>query len=180
MGMALTAASAVMGAVSSYKQAENQRSALEYQASVQRNNATIAGYEASGAINNGQTNEENQHLKTGQIFGAQRAAMAANGIDLGTGNATETLATTQLMGARDAAQIHDNAMRQAWGYSTQQRNALDNAAAYTSQRNSINPLLAASTSLLTGATNVATNWDKLAKANGTPNASAQVAAYWKS
>ena len=167
MGIGASVAGTIMGAGGAYSQASGQRSALQYEASVARSNAQIAGWQASDAVRNGQIAEENQDLKTGSIMGSQRAALAANGVDLGSGSANDVLTTTQFMGNRDALQIHDNAMMQAWGYRTQQQNYLDNASHLDNMASTINPWMAMGTSLLTGATNVASNWDKLSKVNGT-------------
>ena len=119
MGIGASAAGAITSAGAAYGQAQSQRSALEYQASVSRSNAALAAAQGSDAIRNGQTAEGNQDLKTGAFFGAQRAQMAANGVDLGSGSPNDVLATTSFMGQRDALQIHDNAMMQAWGFKTQ-------------------------------------------------------------
>jgi hypothetical protein len=94
-----------------------------------RANAQIAEYQAGQAIQNGQTNVGNSRLRVAQVKGEQRAAMAANGVDLGEGSATDVLASTDLLGDRDAATIMDNALRTAWGYQVQEaqyKNANEN------------------------------------------------------
>lgn len=166
MGIGAAVAGTVMQAGSAYGQAQGQRSALEYQASVSRSNARMAEHQASDVIRAGQAAEGVQRMRTGQIKGAQRAQMAANGIDLGEGNATDILTTTEYMGERDALQIHDNAMMQAWGYRTQQQSFLDDASRAEGQRGAISPWLAAGTSLLTSASSVAAGWDAKAKVTG--------------
>jgi hypothetical protein len=180
MGIGASAAGAVLSAGGAYNQAQGERSSLSYQASVQQNNAQIAGWQASDALHVGQVTEEDQDLKTGATISSQRAGLAANGVDLGTGSANDVLTTSSFMGARDAAQIHDNAMMQAWGYRTQQQNYTDNASQLNSMRDGINPMLAMGTSLLTGVGNVADSYDKVAKANGTPNFTDTLKAKWSS
>lgn len=167
MGIGASVAGLAMSAGSAYTQSAGQRSALEYQASVAQSNAVIAGRQASDAILQGQAAEGNQDLKTAQLTGTQRAHFAASGVDLGEGNASDVLTTTKFMGDRDALQIHDNAMMQAWGYRTQQANYLNDAKREQSTADAISPWLSAGTSLLTGATGVAKSWDEKAKANGT-------------
>lgn len=169
MGIAASGAGAIMSAGSAYQQAQGQRSSLEYQAAVSRTNAVMAGHQASDAITQGQAVEGNQRLKTGQFVGMQRAHLAASGVDLGEGNANEILSTTKLMGERDALQIHDNAMMQAWGYRTQQQSFLDDASRAEGQAGAISPWMAAGTSLLTGASSVSNSWDAKAKVKGTPD-----------
>lgn len=180
MGIAASAAGAIASAGGAYQQAQGQRSSLEYQAAVSRSNAVLAGYQASDAITQGQVVEGNQRLKTAQLKGSQRAQMAANGIDMGEGNANDVLTTTTMMGERDALQIHDSAMMQAWGYRTQQQNFRDDASRAEGQANAISPWLAAGTSLLTGAAGVATSWDAKAKVNGTADFGTTAKQKWSS
>ena len=47
----------------------------------------------------------NRRLQTRRVKGAQRAALAANGVDIGVGSAAESLATTDIVGERDANTI---------------------------------------------------------------------------
>lgn len=151
------AAFSLMGAMN---QAEAQKQQYAYQAQVAANNAAIAKQQASLAIQNGQTQEQTQQLKTSAVHGAQRAAMAANGIDLGEGSATDMLATTEFLGKRDQLTIRDNAMRQAWGYQVQAQNYTDAGQAMTATGDAINPLMAGATSLLGSATSFAPSWFK--------------------
>jgi len=166
---ALSAGSAGMQMVGAMGQASAQKAQYAYQAQVAENNAKIASEEASLAIQNGQVQEENQDLKTGAIYGAQRAAMAANGIDLDEGSATDVLATTKFMGNRDALTIRDNAMRQAWGYQVQAQNYTDNSKAMSATGDAINPLMSGATSLLGSASSFASTW-ATAKATGATDA----------
>ena len=153
-------ASAGMSMMGAYSNSQAQKSGMKYQAEVAANNATIAQEQASIAIQNGQRSEQTQDLKTDQVYGAQRAAMAANGVDLGEGSANEVLTTTKFMGTRDALTIHDNTLRTAWGYQVQKQNLLDSSAADKAVGDSINPLFSAATSLLGSASSVAaTNYN---------------------
>lgn len=106
-----------------------------------RVNAETKAYQAQQTVLNGQTNVETEDLQVAQVKGAQRAAMAANGIDLGVGSATDVLASTDLLGDRDKATIMDNALRTAWGYRVEE-------AQFAAANKSIHPGLAAFTSLL--------------------------------
>lgn len=152
---ALMMGSAVMSATGAYGQADAQKKAMQYDSQVAANNAILANQQASIAIQNGQTQEGNQRLKTGQAVGAQRAALAANGIDLGEGSAQDILSTTQYIGERDALTVRDNALREAWGYKTQAQNYTDASKAKQATADSISPGFAAATSLLSSATSYA-------------------------
>ena len=84
-----------------------------------RANMQIAELGAQSALQQGQQQVASQTLKAGQLKATQRAAMAANGIDLGEGNAVDVLASTEIMKDIDKEQITSNAIRNAWGYRTQ-------------------------------------------------------------
>lgn len=153
---------AVMGAgakaYGAYNASSAQRSSLDYQASVAANNAQLATDKASIAVDNGQAAVQAQDLKTAQTFGMQRAALGANGVDLGQGSANDVLASTKLMGERDADQLQTNALREAWGYKTQAADDTSNAAALKSMGRSVDPSEAALTSMLGSAGQVSTAW----------------------
>lgn len=56
-------------------------------------------------------------IKTGRLFGAQRAAYAANGLDIaGSVTVRDVLADTAEEGVREAVQIRNNAAAEAQGY----------------------------------------------------------------
>lgn len=158
--VALMAAGAGMQAGSTFSQASSQQNQLNYQAQVADANAKVADDQRRLEIIQGQTDEQTQRLKAAQVFSDQRAAMAANGIDLGEGSATDTLGTTKFMGERDALTVRDNALRRAWGYQVQSDNYKTQGAAARASASSINPLMAGATSLLGSATDVAGTWYK--------------------
>ena len=150
----LAATGAGTRALGAYNASSAQRQSLDYQASVQSDNAIIAQDKASIAVDNGQTSAENQELKTAQTLGTQRAAISANGIQMDSGSAANLQQSTQMMGQRDTDQIQTNALREAWGYSTQSADDTSNATALRSMSSSVNPLAAAATSMLGSATQV--------------------------
>jgi hypothetical protein len=164
--MALMVGGAAFQAVGAMNQAEAQKNAYEYQAQIARNNATIQQQNAKLAMEQGVTEEQNQRLKVASMLGDQRASMAANGLDLGEGTATDLLATTEFMGNRDALTIRDNASRKAWAYRVQGQNFLDDAAFKSATAGGINPLMAGATSLMGSATSFSDTWSK-AKKSGT-------------
>ena len=54
--------------------------------------------------------------EAGALKSAQRASLAANGVDLGVGSAAEVQASTDLMKEADKATLISNALRSAFGY----------------------------------------------------------------
>jgi hypothetical protein len=143
-------------AVGAYQSSQGQKASLDYQASVASNNAIIAQ-------DNGQIAVGNQELKATQIKSQQVANMAANGVDLGTGSARDVLKSTDMMTQRDADQIQTNALREAWGYTTQAADDTSNAKALRSMSDSVNPFSSAVTSMLGTATQVAPAMISLSK-----------------
>jgi hypothetical protein len=103
-------------------------------------------------------------MKTTQLEGAQTATLAANGVSLGSGTAQDILASTKYMGARDALTIQDNTNRQTWALGQEQKNYLSESALDKSLSDRVNPLMAAGSSLLTGAGSVAQSWYNMKKA----------------
>lgn len=157
-GQLTSAFGAGFSAMGAYSQAKNQQAALQAEAQVQMNNATLSGWQADDAVTRGEAAAAQQLLKGGQVKGAQRAAMAANGIDLSVGSAQNILNDTDYLTSVDAAQLRDNAAREAWGYRQQARQYVDRASAARSGASGISPWLSAGTSLLTSATSVASRW----------------------
>ena len=135
-------------------------------------NARIAELGAQSVLDQGNKQTAALTLKAGQIKSSQRAALAANGVDLGDGNAAEVQASTDIMKDIDVNTISANAVRSAWGYRTQatnyQNEALSaesngwayraDAATKRASASSISPASSAATSLLGGAGTVASSW----------------------
>ena len=82
-------------------------------------NAAVSDIQASDALARGEQSTADYGVQTKKLVGAQKAAYAAQGIDLGTGSAADVQDTTQVQAARDVQTIRLNAMREAWGYKTQ-------------------------------------------------------------
>lgn len=150
--------------IGSYYSANLQKSNLKFQADMAEVNARISEQSAQSALNQGQRQAGQISMRAGQIKSGQRATMAANGIDLGTGSAAEVQASTDIMKEIDMDTAEANAVRAAFGYRMQETNSLNEAQMKRSASDSISPFSSAATSLLTGATSVAANWYQMNKA----------------
>ncbi len=111
--------SAGLSAYSAYTQASAAQAAAGYQAQVNRNNAAIAAEQSSAALQQGDSQAQLAMLQSSQLYGQQRATLAANGVDAGSGSAVDQLATTRFLGQQDVNAIQSNAARAAWGYQVQ-------------------------------------------------------------
>lgn len=101
--VALSAASIVQQKNNNDAIASNEQGKLAVQ---------TADASARGAI------EADRHrAQVRKIIGAQRAAMASSGAQL-NGSFDRILGETATLGELDAKQIQQNALREAWGYST--------------------------------------------------------------
>lgn len=164
-------ASLLIGSISSagnaYNQYQTEKAQGEYQSAMYRLNAQMAAFKGELAISSGERTAR-LALKRGykesamvrragkQTAGSQKAALAAQGIDIGSGSAADIIAETEAMSeldqieiqknARlDALTIKNNAWREAWGYKQQASiyGSEGEMALSTSKRK-------ATTSLLTG------------------------------
>lgn len=185
---------ALTSAIGGYYSAQAQKSNLQFQYDIAALNARIADINAEtilflSGINerraergaqselmNGQQQIGALTLKSGQIKSSQRAALAANGVDLGAGSAAELQASTDLMKEVDRNTLQANAVRSAWGYRdqgmdaqihgvTQARNARMTAAGLRSEAmikgasaDSISPGMTTLSTLLGSAGKVASAW----------------------
>lgn len=146
------------GAYSAYNKSKSDKAAYEYQASVTRNNSTLAEWRARDAITRGQKAEQTQRLKAASLKGTQRASLAARGLALDEGSPLSILQDTDFMGENDALTLRDNAAREAWGYRVQAGNYASDAGMLAARADAESPISAGATSLLTSAGSVASSW----------------------
>lgn len=153
----LQAAGGGAATVGAYYAAQGQKKALGAQANMAETNARLADLNAQQAELTGQREVQSQRLKTAQIKGAQKAAVAANGLDLGSETAQAIQISTDLLGEVDANTIEANAINAAFGYKTQAVNLRNDALINRATARGINPLLSAGSQALTSASQVAAN-----------------------
>jgi hypothetical protein len=127
LALAATAVSGVVAAGGAVMQGQAQAKQAKYQSAVERNNATIAGWQATDAQQRGQIEEQRQRLATARLRGAQRAGMAANGIEIDSGSPLDVLMDTAQLGELDALTIRSNAEREAYGFRSQSGNLMAQA-----------------------------------------------------
>nr|WP_143009793.1 hypothetical protein [Propionivibrio dicarboxylicus] len=148
-------ASSAMGARA---QSKATQAAYDYQSKVAANNAKIAEWQAENALERGQKAEQTSRLKTAQLKGTQRAALAEKGIALDEGSALNILNDTDYMGDVDANTIHDNAALEAWGYRAQAAGLSSDSSMLAARAAAEDPTAATTSSLLGSAGSVASSW----------------------
>lgn len=163
-GLFLNIGGALSSAIGGFYSAKVAKINLEGQAFLADTNARIAELGAQSVLNQGQQEIGRATMQAGRLKSAQRVALAANGVDLGEGNAAELQASTDIMKEIDRNTIEANAVRSAWGYRTQAMNSQNDALVKRATAGSISPFGSAATSLLGSAGSVATSWYALNKA----------------
>jgi hypothetical protein len=82
-------------------------------------NARYAEMQADDVMKRGKVASNQQRKKTKQLIGAQRAALAAQGVEVNSGSGLMLQEEAMEMGAADARMIENNAFREAWGMRAQ-------------------------------------------------------------
>ena len=121
--------------------------------------AQIAEYQAQITRANTDQQVADSRLRAAGLFGSQRAQLAANGVDLGSGGALDILQTTVQMGEHDASVIRDNGTRREWAQ--RQGASIDRSVA-----DGMNPTMDAVSSLIGDAGAVNKAWYRWKKEGG--------------
>lgn len=115
----------VMGLLQ-YEAGQSEASAIRSQAAFQRQqlefNKKLANISAEDAIDRGEEAVVDYKKQAEKVKGAQTAALAAQGIDIGAGTAAQIEYTTEKQVQTDVSRIRNNAWREAWGYKVEASN----------------------------------------------------------
>ena len=114
-------------AASTLTGAKAQKEAAEYNAQVAEGNAAQQEILANDAINRGNADAASVRDEAKKIQASQAAALAANGLDLSSGNSLSLLGDSAGQGELDAQTTFTNALREAYGHKQQAANYLTNA-----------------------------------------------------
>lgn len=115
----LAAASSGIMSVSSlasgFAQSQAIRAQADYEQQQANTNARLAELNAEQTLKKGEKEAQAHKRKVSGLIGAQRAALAGQGVDIGTGSALAVQEETAVQGVVDEATIRNNAYREAWG-----------------------------------------------------------------
>jgi len=114
-----TGANAIGTAANTYSQYQAQKAQGKYEQNQLNFNAEIARLQASDAVVRGEKDVATKKRQTRQVIGAQRAALAAQGLDVNSDTSDLIQQDTAGLGAEDVTTIRNNAWREAWGYRVQ-------------------------------------------------------------
>ena len=167
--MGLQGMGAASSALGAYFGAQSNQLTLQGTADTADINARMLESAAQSTLLIGQREEQKSRIATANLKSKQRAALAANGVDLGVGSAENVLTTTDYMGEVDANTINANAVKSAFGYRTQAVNETNKARSSRAAASAISPETAMFTSLIGSAGQVAPGWYKLGQTTAGAN-----------
>ena len=116
VGAVLGVLSSVVGAVGSIQQANAQADAAEHQAAVARRNAKLEETKARDAIVRGEEDIRQQQRRTAELLGTQRAAFAANNLDVNFGSPLDAAIDTATLGELDEITLDANRYNTAYDH----------------------------------------------------------------
>lgn len=109
----IATAASVAGTITSSLGAYQQK---RYEAKVAEANQAQENAKVVDALNRGDITARDTARKQAQLAGAQRASMAANGIDLSFGSAADLLGDTAMFGREEQMTVRENTRREVMGY----------------------------------------------------------------
>lgn len=107
---------ALVGAYAAKTQAEYARANAAFQQAQAEINARYAEMQAEEVVLRGDKEASEYQKKVSKVVGSQRAALAAQGIEVDSGTAVDLQQEAAETGALDVQTIKNNAWRQAFGY----------------------------------------------------------------
>lgn len=158
--IAATVASAGISYMGAQQTAQAQSAAAEYNAQVATNNQKIANQAAVAAQQEGAVEQQQKAYQEDVLIGQEKAGLAANGLDVGSGTAVNILSDTKAAGELDQLTLINNAQRQTQGFLNQGINygnqaQIDKAGAAATLQGGE---LKAAASLASGAGQVSNQW----------------------
>ena len=160
ISLVATIAGPILGAMGQQQQGQAAAQMGQHNAAVARNNAILAQMQAVTAERIGGIKAAKEQLKARQLAGLQRAGAGARGVALGSGSIEDIISDTFGQGKLNAQTQRDIARRQALGFTTQAAGFEDQAGvALATGSNTASAFnLKATTTLLSGASSVASKW----------------------
>ena len=110
---------AAFEALTSIGKAKDIRDTGGYEASMFRTNAALSRKQAEDAMARGESKSMSTVVHARSMVGAQKAALAAQGVDVSSGSALDVQVNTGKLAELDIMVIRNNAIREAWGFNVQ-------------------------------------------------------------
>ena len=119
MGDMLTVGTALIQGIQGYRATKAATQESKYLESQYNANSRMAMMQAEDAVRRGDQKALEVRKQGKKLVGAQRAAMAAQGLDIEADDALAIQTETAGLTAEDSKQIQNNAWMDAWGYRVQ-------------------------------------------------------------
>jgi hypothetical protein len=113
--MAATAAVSMAG---QYVQGQSAYTQAKYEQSAAKANEALADQQAKEQIDQTKLAASRRYREAGQLEGQQKAAMAANGVDLTFGSAAQVQRDSRMIANEDVGQIYKEGFNRTQGYLT--------------------------------------------------------------
>ncbi len=141
-------ASPLYSGYQAYQAANAEQQQTQYKAANARREQQVYDYKAQDALDRGREEEQKRRREARQFKGKQRSMLAAQGRELDSGSALDTLQDTDMMGDLDAFAIRKNAQREAWQHRVSAGTKGAQAGLYDTQAANISPKRSAANSIL--------------------------------
>lgn len=162
--IALQVGGGLQKAAGAYMKTSGEKRKLQGDADIADLNARLSDLSAKSTLRQGQREEQRSRFETTNTKDAQQTAFAGNGIALDSETAVRIMTSTDVLGEIDANTINANAARAAWGYRMEGVQFRNEALTKRATASSLNPALAATSSLINSAGNVAESYTRLKRA----------------
>ena len=156
--IAVMAVGAVASSYAAYRGAQAQKASAQYNAKVEQQNSRLAELQAQDTEARGRLEEDAYRRRLGQMQGQQTSALAATGVQLGSGSALDLGSDLLRAGDLDAAVIRMNTQREAYQQRLGGTSALAQSRLSSQQAGYANPYLAGGLSLAGSAGSYAPLW----------------------
>lgn len=112
----LTIAGTAAAAAGTVVKTVNAANRATYEARVADSNAKLASAQAADAAERGKLEAQRVMGRNSQLLGRQRAAAAANGIEVDFGSSADVLGDTETIGRNEVATTYRNSEREMQGF----------------------------------------------------------------
>lgn len=162
MAFILGVVGAGVSALGTIEQGQATANAANYQAEVANNDAVIAQQNATYAEKAGAAQTQQESMKNAAVAGSIKAGLAANGVDVNTGSASDVELSQRETGQLDTETTNNNALLTAYGYRTQATNFTAQAGLYQSEAEQapIGADIGAAGGLLGNASSIGFKWNQ--------------------
>jgi hypothetical protein len=169
IGLTAGALGTGLSAVGALENAQANKKEALYSAQVAKNNATTAAQNAQYASEAGTAATEGAQLKARATAGALTSEIAANGIDVNSGSASDVRTAQNELGQYGVNQEAQKAALQVYGFRTQGTGFSAEAGLDEARAANAGPAgaLAAGGDILSGAGTFASNWLRWKQVSGT-------------